>query len=627
MKSRLTFRSSPSSGAWATGLTVTAVAAVALAYVAAVAHGVMTIDVARDLFWGIEIATGRAWPLIGPPVGAFELLSATWYYIAASAVRLSASLSVYFGLLGALAALKFVLIYRVGLRWRDARFALTLVVAATLPGVVSYQFFGVSHTQMVEASLWATALFALRLRAVPQSAADAIALGVCAALSLHAHPTAILLLPWAAWAVVTLPMRHRVRAALISLAAALVVFAPFLLALALRVPAASENIAAATALRGSMAGLLSLVQNLFWFQPTYVVETLGVMGWGVTAWLSLWALLLIVSAAGAWAAATAPGLRATFWATLATLAWVLVAVTWLRDHTPFYMLYVALPPMTVLYGLAWTALGRFAGGNAGWVAGRLIILTVVVAMHVAACWGYVRMANDGMVVSRLPLHSNMQNTATSTHVESASAAPTRDAVARWLCGQNNAVALHGDLAATFDMGLGQEQFFHCRNQRPFAATGGALNAWTGLPLPVWRELAFAPKVVLGTYGLVQASTVVSPAQSLPQVSGRAYPPRFALMISAAGHPAWTTRFRAPADALIVVSSLMPTYPQFSVSATLAADVQPPVAQFANTFIFRCARCAASPTALNWQIVVSGGAPETTSITVLNAEAASASLAP
>ena len=597
---------------------------IALAYVASIAHGVTTIDVARDLFWAIEIASGRAWPLIGPPVGPLEWLTAIWYYVAAGAALIGSSLTMYFALLGALAALKFVLMYRVALRWIDARFALALVVAATLPGVVSYQFFGVSHTQFVEVTIWATALFALRLRASPENTRDALALGACAALSLHAHPTAILLLPWAAVAVLSLPKRYRVRAALMALLAAALVFSPLFLAMVMRMSSASENVSGASGLRGSTAGLLPLLKNLFWFQPAYVVETTWSMKSAATVWPTLWSLLLTVSAIGAVIAALDRQLRKMWWATLATLLTVLVATALLREHTPFYMLYVALPPLSVLYALAWTALRRVRGG-AIVVTG---VMGIVIALHLALCWGYVQTARNGLVTSRLPLHSNMQNTETTTHIESTSAAPTRDSLAGWLCGQGAAVALHGDVAATYDMGLGQEQYFHCRNRAVVVAAGGIENAWTGLPLPVWRQLSVAPKVELGTYGLMPASNVISPTKSLPQVSGRAYPPRFALMLAAANQGVLRTHFQARSKALLVVSSLLPTYPLFAVTATANGVRQEPLLQFANTVIFGCNACTES--SAQWDISVQSAAPETTSITVLDVPSISpapASLAP
>ena len=585
---------------------------IALAYVVAIAHGVTTIDVARDLFWAIEIASGRAWPLIGPPVGPFEWLSAIWYYVAAGAALISSSLTMYFALLGALAALKFVLMYRVALRWIDARFALTLVVAATLPGVVSYQFFGVSHTQFVEVTIWATALFALRLRASPENTREALALGACAALSLHAHPTAVLLLPWAAVAVLSLPKRYRVRAVLMTLCAAATVFLPIFIAQARGIASTSENVPGASGLHGSIAGVLPLLQNLFWLQPTSIVATTLPPLLVSVVWPALWSLLLLLSVVGAGLAIFDRRLRPTFWATIFTLFGVLICTTLLRDHTPFYMLYVALAPLTVLYALAWTALLRFRIGSV--VVKSL--MGIVIALHLAVCAGYVHMARHGLVQWRFPMNSNMQNTGTVSHAESISAAPNRDAIAAWLCEQSRSVALHGDLATTHDISLGQEQFFHCRNRDMLATAGGSDNAWTGLPLPAWRELSIAPKIVIGSYGLMPASQVISPANSLPRVSGRAYPPRFALMIAAANHGVWRTQARATSSTLLVVSSLLPTYPLFVVTATVNGVAQKPLSQFANTFVFRCNDCGQSPA--NWDISVQGGAPESTSITVLEA---------
>lgn len=605
MELTFTHRESARKGAWVL------VFVIAMAYVVAIAHGVTTIDVARDLFWAIEIASGRAWPLVGPPIGPFEWLGAIWYYVAAVAALFSSSLTLYFALLGALAALKFVLMYRVALRWIDAQFALTLVIAATLPGVVSYQFFGVSHTQFVEVMIWATALFALRLRASPESVVDALAIGGCAALSLHAHPTALLLLPWAAVAVLSLPKQYRLRAALAALIAAGIVFLPLLIAPVLGFSATSDNVPGAAGLHGSITGVLPLLKNLFWLQPASIVATTLPPVFASAVWPALWSLLLALSAIGAGLAMFERRLRSTLWASLLTLLGVLIGTTLLRDHTPFYMLYVMLPPLAVLYALAWTALRRLRNGSVV-VKG---LMCVVIALHVAVCAGYVQLARQGLVDWRFPMNSNMQSTGSVTHAGSISAAPNRDAVASWLCQQSRAVALHGDLAATHDLSLGQEQFFHCRNRPALATTGGSDNAWTGLPLPAWRELSIAPRIALGTYGLMPASQVISPLRSLLVASGRAYPPRFALMIAAANHGLWQKQARTQSGALVVVSSLLPTYPLFSVRATANGVTQQALVQFANTVVLRCDVCGQSPA--DWNISVQGGAPETTSITVLD----------
>ncbi len=604
MEMRFTQRESAPKGLW--GL----VLVVVLAYVVAIAHGVMTIDVARDMFWGIEIASGRAFPLIGPPVGPFELLSSIWYYVVAAAAAISSSLTMYFALLGALAALKYVLIYRVALRWMDVRFGVIMIFAATLPGVASYQLFGISHTQFLEVTIWATALFALRLRAAPDRTREALGLGACAALALHAHPTAVLLLPWAGVAVLNLPKPYRIRAAFAAFCAVAVVFLPLVVALGLGLTSGSENVSGASGMRGSLAGVVPLLQNLFWFQSAHVVGTTLPADWFDAAWPPLWALTLILSAFGAVVSLADRRLCATFWASLLTLLGVLVGVALLRDHTPFYMLYVALPPLTVLFASAWMALPNVRGGSVVLTG----ILVSTCALHIGVAAGYVYAARNGIVESRLPLHSNMQNTSTTKHFESISAAPTQDAIAVWLCAQTEAVALHGDLAATQDIGLGQQQFFHCRNRGAFSQTGGADNAWTGLPIPVWRELSAAPTLILGSYGLVPAAQVISPQAAMAQVFGRVYPPRFNEMIAGAKHIRWQMQFQTKADALVVVSSLLPTHPLFSGSAVVNGVVQQPVSQFANTRVFRCGACAELDA--NWNISIEGGAPQSTSITVV-----------
>ena len=91
------------------------------------------------------------------------------------------------------------------------------------------------------------------------------------------------------------------------------------------------------------------------------------------------------------------------------------------------------------------------------------------------------------------------------------------------------------------------------------------------------------------------------------------------MIMAARHAPWNVQTETMPDALIVVSSLLPTYPLFSITATANGAAQPAIAQFANTAVFRCESCRTAQ--IGWHISIQGGAPESTSITVLYAAAA------
>ena len=102
---------------------------------------------------------------------------------------------------------------------------------------------------------------------------------------------------------------------------------------------------------------------------------------------------------------------------------------------------------------------------------------------------------------------------------------------------------------------------------------------------------------------------------MPPVSGRAYPPRFTQMIAAANHSLWEAQIQTQPGAVLVVSSLLPTYSMFTVTATANGVARQPLSQFANTVVFRCGECAQS--AASWNISVQDGAPESTSITVLD----------
>jgi len=593
----------------------------AIAHVFAVAHGVLTIDMARDLYWAQQIASGQAFPLFGPPVGSFEVLGPVWFYIAALAAKLATSLTSYFALLGALAALKYGLIWRVGLRWVDARFALWLVVAAAVPGIATYQLVGVGHPQLLELAIWTSALFALRLHARPDGRGDAMAVGLFAALALHAHPTAVLLLlPWLGVALLRLPSAWRWRAIAFAALGALLLFVPriavwLLPSLGHVTP---DNAPAVSGLGGSFAGGGAILQNLFWYQPLYVVKTLvSARDTFVSTWQIAWTGVLLLTATGAVVALRDRLTRAlTIAATLTMIAAALLLAA-LRDHTPFYMLYTLLPPFIVLFAASWYALQlhwpRFATPLVA------VAAVVVVAAFAETVHGSIAIARRGLVESWLPLHSNMQDRSTTRHVESVHAVRQRDAVARWLCNRPPsaaAVALHGDLAVAVDVGVGLDFAFACPAAMPKVQIGGTGDAWIGMPAAAWQAAQIKPAVRMVGTALAPVLRVVAPLTPLPEVSGRTYPPRLATMIAGARREPWQGEFAADANDMVVVSSLLPTSPLFAASATAADAVVPPVYQFANTALFRCTQCGAG--AVRWQVRVQGGLPETTSIVLLRA---------
>lgn len=588
------------------------------AYVLAVANGIVTIDVARDLFWAIEIADGRALPLLGPPVGSVELLAAWWYYLGALAIWLGGSVTAYFALLGLLAASKYLLIYLTGLRIGDARFAALLSAAAAAPGIAGYQLFGVGHTQLLEAAVWGCALLSLRLcqpgarpsqRAV---IANAALLGACAALALHAHPTAVLLSPWLMAALVAVPRPHRLTAAVAAMIGGGLIFLPLILAHwmpGLAGDSVAINAPGVSGLGGTLSGFTPLLVNLLWQQPLAVLDTaLNAPGALVAVTHVIWGALLVAAAAGGLLALNDIRWRKQLVAAAATLIAVLAATALLRDHTPFYMLYVALPPYALVLAIGWRALERVR------VLPTAIVLAAVV-LHVLVVVGLVNTAQRGLVHSHLPLHSNMRDTSTTAHDESVLSAPARDEVAaRFLCRHEGDASLHGDVAS-FAMGLGHEMRLHCAGRKSQVHIGGLTSPWIWLPADAWTILNVKPTMNLRGGGLAPASAVVAPASPLPAVSGRNYPPRMDLMLAAARAKTWSTSLTTTADSILVVSNLLPTSPAFAVRVLRNDVVQPAALRFANTSAYRCTACADG--AAHWTVEVLGGLPETTSIAALS----------
>ncbi len=596
--------------------------ALGMSYALAIGHSVVTIDVARDLYWGQRIAHGEALPLLGPPVGSITLLGPVWYYLVAAVLSISRSLTAYFALMGLLAASKFLLAYVVGRRWLSPAFGVSLAVASAVPGVASYQMLGMGHPWFVETTLWLAAWSALRLRAAPDQLRWAVGLGVAAALAMHAHPTAIVLLPWALIAVARLPAHARWRALAASGIAALLVFVPLLLATlwpTLAANSAADNAIGASGIGGSVLGIKGIAQNLVWTQAKNIFDSLlPQTPWGSGLAITAWSCVLAATVFGMVMAWRDQRLRGTLIGAVLSLIWTVAALALLRDHTPFYMAFVALLPLAALLAVAWVGLLGGAGRlrRALWFA----VLLAVIGLHAACAAGLVNIAREGWVDSYLPLHSNMQDTTTAVHRESVLAVPTRDALARWLCAQPEPVRLHGDIAAGFDMGLHHETDLKCPSQRRQDHSGGTPRAWVGLPQAAWKQAGVHATHQLGAYGLVPAERVLQPATALAAVSGQRYPPRFDLMLAAARHPAWSTTAVLPVSSTLIVASLLPTSPLFTVEARADGVPQAALVTLANTAIFRCDRCA-GPEVL-WSVQVRGGLPQTVSMTTVAASVVS-----
>lgn len=601
------------------GIGLIYVALASFIYVFAASRGVVTVDVARDLYWADQVATGQLFPLLGPSIGGMNLLGPVWFYVASVAAAGTVSFTAYFGWLAALAAAKFALAYSVGRMWRGPQMAIALVAASALPGLASYQLFGVTHPQMVEVTVWGCAWFATRYRASAHGA-HAFGVGVMAGLAMHAHPTVVFLAPWALAALLqpektlrTVRQRGALRTTLVALLSALIgaalVFAPRILAAAapLVVDGAVVSVGAAPSPVGTVSTVWTYLANLVWMQPSYFAHA-TVPRFASTLLLVL-AGIWLITAVGLARALSSQAHRRAALAAAATLVACLIGVALIREYTPFYMLFVALPPLALVIAVSWCALLDFAWGKRVWVSAILAALL----LHAVTAVGLAQEGRRGLF--DFPVEVNMKSMSSELRRDIYVTARTRDALTAWLCARPTSMALHGALALALDTSLQLELTRGCPPPGRRVRVAGAAPAYVGILRSDLARVGVQTAEQVGAFGLVPVRRVLAPAAELRSVSGQHYPPRLNEMMASATTPSWGERVMLERGELLLVSGLLPM-PGFSVSA--AADGKPmrPVIHYSGTRVFVCADCEQA--AVNWQIEVSGMRRDFTSIVTFTA---------
>lgn len=343
-------------------------------------------DFWRDLYWATSIAHGERFPLAGPPIYGLLELGPWWFYLLALPVALGGNAAAVSAFVQALAATKYLLAWRLGLRLRDARLGFAFALALAVPGWSMLPLMFPTHTAVVEAALLLLAL-ATRAAWSHLSWRTALAFGLAAAACVHAHPTTIAFVGIAGLALL---WRHRDRRAIAAMAlAALVVLLgvlPPLLAPAVEAPAALKPI----------AGYLGADVMV---DPLHRVPALLRSLSGGGAW---WGYLLMTSwsepdARRAWIASCVLGVFAVIGLLrlrrfdrpalrIAGIAAVLcvVQVTFLvcvRPITPMWMVPSCLPPLAVVYGLGWYGWLRTTATRARMVV--LVALAFATALALA----------------------------------------------------------------------------------------------------------------------------------------------------------------------------------------------------------------------------------------------------
>ncbi|MBM4267474.1 MAG: hypothetical protein FJ144_12820 [Deltaproteobacteria bacterium] len=316
------------------------------------------VDQARDLTFASEIASGRALPLVGPPMRNRFHLGATYYYFwtlpfLASTEPLAAY--AFAGLLGVLA---------VGLTWLLAR-----RIAGSSAGVAAALLLATSPIAVIDSRVaWAPAalpplsaglLLALFAVLERPSAGAALAVALLSALALQLHLAAA---PLVLVAAATLFVRRRALGARSLGSAALVgliAFSPALAALA--VPTAPAGLAAPRAptvdtWSDRLGDLLRVgARTLDGLLPPERPSWIDLVSGAEAAWIGF--VLLCAVAILVRGGRSPAGIRlvvATFVATLVSVA-VLPWEAW------YYYLDGGLVPAAVIAGVAFASLGRIGG--------------------------------------------------------------------------------------------------------------------------------------------------------------------------------------------------------------------------------------------------------------------------
>ena len=169
-------------------LAIAVIAILMAAYIAGSAWSAAIQDTARDVYYAYSIRHGLWFPMQGPVLGGAIHLGPVWFYVLSLPLFVSDGWLSVALFAAALSSLKFPLAFAVGRRALDARFGLLWACALALPGWSTFEQLIFFNPNPAAACMLGGVLLWMRLREAP-SAANAFALGLLLALSLHVHPT------------------------------------------------------------------------------------------------------------------------------------------------------------------------------------------------------------------------------------------------------------------------------------------------------------------------------------------------------------------------------------------------------------------------------------------------------
>ena len=555
----------------------------------------LTPDTARDLDAAHAILTGKL-PTRGPIISSALYLGPIWYYLLATGMAATGSITGTSLFVGLLAAAKYPLAYWTGSELVDRRFGFFTALAVALPGPAMLQPLTWTSPALVETASW---FFLFACCRSWRRAGDAwlIVAALALSLAIHAHPTCLLLAP-----LLLLIVASRVRDGDAPRPA---IYAAVVLAFALPfLPAAIEPSARA----GEVARLSSdiadaslqwrwgdpwrIAWNMFVGAPNRVAGAFlyrsGIAG---PLWYGILAAIWTIVAAGVLMLPASRRLVKIAVAAAVGFALGVAIIAAVRSFTPYYMTFVLLPAAALAAGAGLTALfERGPIGRAAATAGAALI----VSTQLAIAGGEVVRGNESWLSTSLVNFRDFKHAPTRVQGEPLYPAWTRDAVARALCASTSGrpIALHAMLATGFDVDFALETALACGNRDKAVLAGSDPEAlhWVGMPAYAWRRLRLAPERRIGSYGVSSPASIIAPAAAQAVASADRYPPRH---FPAAPLETLTLSFHAPASAALVVTDIVPWYmPLSGLAVTRAGTAVSATIASPGLTAFRCADCGA-----------------------------------
>ncbi len=467
---------------------------------------VLVIDSGRDLAWALAIVRGEQFPQLGPELNGIWHLGPIWYYLLAVLLAVSGSITGVGVLLAALAASKLWFGYRLGDELGGRATGLACAALIALPGWASVGQIVLNHTALVEAGSAATLWLALRGWRDGRRTTAVLA-SAAAALTLHAHPTAAVLLPFAAATVLRTSLRQRAPAVAVLAAMAFALpFLPMLLAEALAgwpQLAASRDYAAGSPLARRLAATPDLLWGLSFGQAEWVRHYLFADSIVGRLWQGLYLAGLAVAALGVLRRLRGPG--PVRWLLPTALA-AAVAIGLLRDAAPAWMFH-SLTPFTAVLG---------AIGLAAWLPPqRQQTLAHALLLLAIATNALLLLQRDRIVAEGLA----PQGTLTLADVHRRQPAlpasfwlplHAHEPLSRQLCEAGD-TALHGELATAYHFGQGVAATLACRDRRAIRLGGrSARRHLLGLPRAVADALELEGSATAWGFVLIDTVEVLHP---------------------------------------------------------------------------------------------------------------------